>query len=1769
MISDSNTAIHRYDNLIKLEVLMMYRTSKLLPLLIVAMAVLTAQTWNPIGPMASQFHSIEISPHDADMRVAAVNNSMFKSTDQGANWRVNWSPDSENGEYLQIRQLEFDPADPQTIYFYGKITFDSNLPENGLYKSTDGGGTFVQVLQSPISGFDIHPVTGRVMTFKDGDNGNLFVSDNGGEAWTEQTDQPNRINDLSFDAGSDDTVYATTYYGIYKSVDGGETWTVAGLDGINTLLCEAHPTESGIVYVGSPIFGDEFLYRTVDGGANWDLLDLPYNDYVVDHPQHLMFGGNPDNIFIAETNEIFVSVDSGENWSTYVFWDEAEYWSPMDIAVNVGNDTEIIVVTENASVKSLDGGLSYTRFEFASGWVDVVETVVNPDGGYHLYAGSPIGLNRYTSVEDMWYDYTTPGFIGVAVKGLATSPDMPNMVLIGEANAINNGLIYRSTNLGETESLVWDNMYYFGGIITELENDPINPGTFYATTWHDGVPAELVRSTDYGINWEVIDGEDQNHHDMTDVVVDYHNSGTLYTFGDGRVAKTTDGGETWMTMDNGIPFEGVYDGAISAFDSDILLASVDSGMYRTTDGGESWIQVNPNDCMEIEFSPYVPHLAAAITFDHDIIISYDDGETWEDANGNMPNANLTDIAFSVTGGELLVSTMGQGVYITTLSTDTLAPQNLSADVAGFNVSLSWDAVDNAHGYAVYRDGEWISSTDSQTTTFLDYYLLAGSYSYQVATIINEVEVALSTPLVVFVDDNELPAPMNLSAEIQDFVNVALNWEAPEAPVSSPWLHYDSGEHVGTYNAWIGGNYDLAIKYDPEDLTDYDGQLLSFVRFIPVNDLATYLLRIWTGADGETLAYEQALSGYTIGEWNDFELDTYHVIDASQPLYIGFNIDFFGGDVYTVDAGPSVRPGYSDLVRYGLGWDTLGNAFFMDANLNIQGLVEPVRLSEARQNLTRHLRETLNDVNVYRDGLQIASTGNGEATNYVDMDVPYDNYEYAVTAVWNAGESTISNVAGITVNNPYLPPSNLMAEQTDVHAVQLEWETPLFVGDQTSLQYDSGQVGGMFNSFSGGNFDLANRYDPEDLADHDGHDLTHISFIPVNEFGTYGLRIWTGENAETLVYEQAISSFTLGEWNDFALDTPYVIDASQPIYIGFNVEFWWNDGFTYDEGPAVRSGYSDLIGSWGTWYTLADYIFVDANVNLSATITAPAISPDITGYNVYDNGEVVTNIAGSETLDYLVNDLNYGDHLFHVTTLYEAIESTASNLVSVELLNPYLPPTNLNAEQTGVQDVLLEWEVPVFADEEAVLQYDSGNNMGVFNSWAGGNYDLAIRYDPEDLSAYTGGVLTHIRFIPVNDIGSYGLRIWTGENAENLVYQQFLSGYTLGEPNEFALDTPYVIDTSQTLYIGFNVEFFGGDGFTHDEGPAVRPGYSDLIGSWGTWYTLADFIYVDANLNLSATITVPADPPDLTGYNIYGNDEMLTYLAGAEVTSHELMDLAFGEYSFFVTAVYTESESPESDPVEVILYNPYGDVNGDFSVDISDVVLAIAFILQTETPTQDQLDAGDVNEDGWLNILDIVSIVDWILGSQRALASPVSAVDLKTESEILIIQADGDMAGIQLELNAGCKVNGTNLPEGWAQQWTDTRFVAVSLDGSGMSEIRLALNGSPSEGSVLVADWHGNGVSAEVAMPVAYALNSAYPNPFNPSTTIGYQLVKDGFVSLRVFDLTGREVSVLVDAHMQAGYHTQEWNAEGTATGLYLIMMEADGFAATQKVMYVK
>jgi len=91
----------------------------------------------------------------------------------------------------------------------------------------------------------------------------------------------------------------------------------------------------------------------------------------------------------------------------------------------------------------------------------------------------------------------------------------------------------------------------------------------------------------------------------------------------------------------------------------------------------------------------------------------------------------------------------------------------------------------------------------------------------------------------------------------------------------------------------------------------------------------------------------------------------------------------------------------------------------------------------------------------------------------------------------------------------------------------------------------------------------------------------------------------------------------------------------------------------------------------------------------------------------------------------------------------------------------------------------------------------------------------------------------------------------------------------------------------------------------------------------------------------------------------------------------------------------------------------------------------------------------------------------------------------------------------------------------------------------------------------------------VALPKKFLLHETYPNPFNPATTVRFQISDPTRVQIRVFDLLGQQVAMLVDQQLNAGIFESVWNAEGLSSGVYFVSMTAGDFSAVQKTMLIR
>jgi len=273
------------------------------------------------------------------------------------------------------------------------------------------------------------------------------------------------------------------------------------------------------------------------------------------------------------------------------------------------------------------------------------------------------------------------------------------------------------------------------------------------------------------------------------------------------------------------------------------------------------------------------------------------------------------------------------------------------------------------------------------------------------------------------------------------------------------------------------------------------------------------------------------------------------------------------------------------------------------------------------------------------------------------------------------------------------------------------------------------------------------------------------------------------------------------------------------------------------------------------------------------------------------------------------------------------------------------PTNLVATVDGY-DVGLAWTEP-YVPPTDMLHWDDMTNFDAIGLTGGGTFSVAVRFTPTELAPFNGLVMDNVT-VYINDLPTaMTLYVWTGENAANVLVQQTVTPVGL-DWNNFVLNTPVTIDASQELWIGYETTSVSGAEFTSgcDGGPAVA-GFGDMISldglnwdsmsisygldyNWNIWGGIAgepgrnqvlarpqpwhpEAIQVDNRVEFATAGYGEVARPFTGSYNVYRDDVVIATLSE---TTYDDLGLAAGIYEYYVTAVYDEGESPETNHVIV-------------------------------------------------------------------------------------------------------------------------------------------------------------------------------------------------------------------------------------------------------------
>jgi hypothetical protein len=315
-----------------------------------------------------------------------------------------------------------------------------------------------------------------------------------------------------------------------------------------------------------------------------------------------------------------------------------------------------------------------------------------------------------------------------------------------------------------------------------------------------------------------------------------------------------------------------------------------------------------------------------------------------------------------------------------------------------------------------------------------------------------------------------------------------------------------------------------------------------------------------------------------------------------------------------------------------------------------------------------------------------------------------------------------------------PPLNLEASIIDQTGIALNWEDPEGIFIDQWIHWDDEMYSG--NSIgTGTDWCAAARWTPEQLIYFENSTLVQVAFVPGEGASTYSIRVWEGEDGETLLVDQEVQSPILGQWNTITLSNPVQIDITKDLWVGYHILLDYGYPAGVDNGPAI-DGFGNML-YFGKWETLLEVNpDLDYNWNIMAKIIKEYNTDTVAEYAIYrsDNDDPYFLRDYSDTTYYLDDSLNKALKCYYVTALYingqDTCESPSSNeaceFVSV---NENIPVSGLNIYPNPCNDLL-----KIESSEELVL-------ITLYNSF--GELMLKKKVDESQfeipVSAYPAGV----------------------------------------------------------------------------------------------------------------------------------------------------------------------------------------------------------------------------------------------------------------------------------------------------------------------------------------------------------------------------------------------------------------------------------------------
>ena len=591
--------------------------------------------------IATGVNTIAVKPNNSNSILINVRNSnngtthgIFESTDGGDNWNItNFSPENLNwgglGTYDRINIIKYHPT-IQDLVFVGTV--------RGLYRSEDNLSTWVKIGQAWDSGnytqIDFHPTNENIIYVANTDlDSNIYKSDDAGLTFILSNSITNSSNlKISTTAACIDCVYVGSSDGIWKSSDQGQNFNLVSgsyIDGINNYGAFAvSDIDDNVI-----LFGDIDTHMSHDGGTNFE-----------------------KTTFWSQGN------------STY---DQTGSYVHADIRGAVCVNGVFWVNTDGMLCKSEDNGFTWEIFEGQS-IRENYNLGVSQSNHYRTIIGSQ---DNGTSIktEGSWIEfYGADGMEGI-IHPLNEDWMIGSFQFGGKIRSKDGGLT--QDGVGQVEN---------GGWIAPLFYDPNNPMKIYS------VGDKISVSEDYGSSWDNLGIPFSLNSSVDYAAIAENNSDVMVFTNYNQVNKSTDGGNSFVDISNGLPNAYITDIAFDPNDDDKIVVTYgnywgnNNKVYITNDQGNSWQNITYNLGYLPVRSVVIDHTESSTIYIGTEIGVYKkamSSQTWESYSQGLPNMSILELDIVYGSNTLRAATWGRGLWQYTLDDRINYPSILTTEIS--------------------------------------------------------------------------------------------------------------------------------------------------------------------------------------------------------------------------------------------------------------------------------------------------------------------------------------------------------------------------------------------------------------------------------------------------------------------------------------------------------------------------------------------------------------------------------------------------------------------------------------------------------------------------------------------------------------------------------------------------------------------------------------------------------------------------------------------------------------------------------------------------------------------------------------------------------------------------------------------------------------------------------------------------------------------------------------------------------------------------------